>query len=82
MRRPLWCSRRLPTPDSSVLVLPSLGREGTPRSLTQAQAMVASKGDGIPEVIEDGVGGVLVLPRGGRSLSESSCTALSSSLSP
>jgi glycosyltransferase involved in cell wall biosynthesis len=49
-----------------VVVIPSLSGEGVPQSLTQALAMarpvVASTDGGIPEVVEDGVTGLLVPP--------------------
>jgi glycosyltransferase involved in cell wall biosynthesis len=50
-----------------VLVLPSYAHEGIPQIVLQAQAMgravVATTIGGIPEVIEDGVTGVLIPPR-------------------
>ncbi|HEY0256559.1 MAG TPA: glycosyltransferase family 4 protein [Candidatus Methylacidiphilales bacterium] len=50
-----------------VLVLPSFAHEGIPQIILQAQAMaravVATTIGGIPEVVEDGVTGLLVSPR-------------------
>lgn len=50
-----------------VLVLPSYAHEGIPQIILQAQAMarpvVATTIGGIPEVVEDGVTGLLVEPR-------------------
>lgn len=50
-----------------VLVLPSYAHEGIPQIILQAQAMarplVATRIGGIPEVVEDGVTGLLVEPR-------------------
>jgi glycosyltransferase involved in cell wall biosynthesis len=50
-----------------VLVLPSYAHEGIPQIILQAQAMaravVATTVGGIPEVVEDGVTGLLVAPR-------------------
>ena len=50
-----------------VLVLPSYAHEGIPQIILQAQAMarpvVATTIGGIPEVVEDGVTGLLVPPR-------------------
>lgn len=50
-----------------VLVLPSYAHEGIPQIILQAQAMgrgiVATTVGGIPEVVTDGVTGLLVLPR-------------------
>ncbi len=50
-----------------VLVLPSYAHEGIPQIILQAQAMarpvVATTIGGIPEVVEDGVTGLLVSPR-------------------
>jgi glycosyltransferase involved in cell wall biosynthesis len=56
-----------------VVVIPSL-EEGIPQSLTQALAMerpvVASAVGGVPEVVSDGVTGLLVPPRNPALLSE------------
>jgi glycosyltransferase involved in cell wall biosynthesis len=50
-----------------VLVLPSYAHEGIPQIILQAQAMgrpvVATRIGGIPEVVEDGVTGLLLEPR-------------------
>ena len=50
-----------------VLVLPSYAHEGIPQIILQAQAMaraiVATRIGGIPEVVEDGVTGLLINPR-------------------
>jgi glycosyltransferase involved in cell wall biosynthesis len=50
-----------------VLVLPSYAHEGIPQIVLQAQAMarpvVATRIGGIPEVVEDGVTGLLIEPR-------------------
>jgi glycosyltransferase involved in cell wall biosynthesis len=50
-----------------VLVLPSYAHEGIPQIILQAQAMarpiVATRIGGIPEVVEDGVTGLLIEPR-------------------
>jgi len=50
-----------------VLVLPSYAHEGIPQIILQAQAMarpvVATSIGGIPEVVEDGVTGLLIKPR-------------------
>ncbi len=57
-----------------VLVLPSYAHEGIPQIILQAQAMarpvVATTIGGIPEVVEDGVTGLLVAPRDAVALAE------------
>jgi len=57
-----------------VLVLPSYAHEGIPQIILQAQAMscavVATTIGGIPEVVEDGVTGLLVPPRDADALAE------------
>jgi glycosyltransferase involved in cell wall biosynthesis len=57
-----------------VLVLPSYAHEGIPQIILQAQAMarpvVATTIGGIPEVVEDGVTGLLVPPRDDIALAE------------
>jgi glycosyltransferase involved in cell wall biosynthesis len=57
-----------------VLVLPSYAHEGIPQIILQAQAMscavVATTIGGIPEVVEDGVTGLLVPPRDAEALAE------------
>ena len=57
-----------------VLVLPSYAHEGIPQIILQAQAMacavVATAIGGIPEVVEDGVTGLLVAPRDAEALAE------------
>ncbi len=57
-----------------VLVLPSYAHEGIPQIILQAQAMarpvVATTIGGIPEVVEDGVTGLLVPPKDGEALAE------------
>ena len=57
-----------------VLVLPSYAHEGIPQIILQGQAMaravVATTVGGIPEVITDGVNGLLVAPRNGTMLAE------------
>jgi glycosyltransferase involved in cell wall biosynthesis len=57
-----------------VLVLPSYAHEGIPQIILQAQAMscavVATIVGGIPEVVEDGVTGLLVPPRDAEALAE------------
>jgi glycosyltransferase involved in cell wall biosynthesis len=57
-----------------VLVLPSYAHEGIPQIVLQAQAMscavVATTIGGIPEVVEDGVTGLLVPPRHAQMLAE------------
>jgi len=58
----------------AVLVLPSYAHEGIPQIILQAQAMarpvVATTIGGIPEVVADGVTGLLVPPRDGDALAE------------
>ncbi len=50
-----------------IFVLPSTGSEGIPQAILQAQALcrpvIGTNVGGIPEVIEDGVTGVLIPPR-------------------
>jgi glycosyltransferase involved in cell wall biosynthesis len=57
-----------------VLALPSLAHEGIPQIILQAQAMaraiVATTIGGIPEVIEDGVNGLLIPPGDPAALAE------------
>ena len=57
-----------------VLVLPSYAHEGIPQIILQAQAMecpvVATTIGGIPEVVEDGVTGLLVPPRDAAALAK------------
>lgn len=57
-----------------VLVLPSYAHEGIPQIILQAQAMsravVATTIGGIPEVVEDGVTGLLIPPRDAVALAE------------
>ena len=57
-----------------VLVLPSYAHEGIPQIILQAEAMaravVATTVGGIPEVVEDGVTGLLVSPRNPEALAE------------
>jgi len=57
-----------------VLVLPSYAHEGIPQIILQAEAMsravVATTVGGIPEVVEDGVTGLLVPPRNSDALAE------------
>ena len=57
-----------------VLVLPSYAHEGIPQIILQAQAMscavVATTIGGIPEVVQDGVTGLLVPPRHSQLLAE------------
>jgi glycosyltransferase involved in cell wall biosynthesis len=57
-----------------VLVLPSYAHEGIPQIILQAQAMscavVATTVGGIPEVVEDGVTGLLIPPRDAGALAE------------
>jgi glycosyltransferase involved in cell wall biosynthesis len=57
-----------------VLVLPSYAHEGIPQIILQAQAMmrpvVATTIGGIPEVVEDGVTGLLVAPKDADALAE------------
>jgi len=57
-----------------VLVLPSYAHEGIPQIILQAQAMscavVATTIGGIPEVVEDGVTGLLIPPRDAEALAE------------
>ncbi len=57
-----------------VLVLPSYAHEGIPQIILQAQAMarpvVATTIGGIPEVVKDGVTGLLVPPKDGEALAQ------------
>jgi glycosyltransferase involved in cell wall biosynthesis len=57
-----------------VLTLPSFAHEGIPQIILQAQAMgravVATTVGGIPEIVEDGVNGLLVPPRDAPALAE------------
>jgi glycosyltransferase involved in cell wall biosynthesis len=57
-----------------VLVLPSYAHEGIPQIILQAQTMarpvVATTIGGIPEVVENGVTGLLVAPRDSEALAE------------
>jgi len=57
-----------------VLVLPSYAHEGIPQIILQAQAMarpvVATTIGGIPEVVEDGVTGLLIPPKDAEALGE------------
>ena len=57
-----------------VLVLPSYAHEGIPQIILQAQAMscavVATTIGGIPEVVEDGVTGLLIPPRDAEALAQ------------
>jgi glycosyltransferase involved in cell wall biosynthesis len=57
-----------------VLALPSFAHEGIPQIILQAQAMakpvVATTIGGIPEVVEDGVTGLLIEPRDPAALAE------------
>jgi glycosyltransferase involved in cell wall biosynthesis len=57
-----------------VLVLPSYAHEGIPQIILQAQAtgrpVVATRIGGIPEVVEDGVNGLLLEPRDPVALAE------------
>jgi glycosyltransferase involved in cell wall biosynthesis len=63
-----------------VLVLPSYAHEGIPQIILQAQAMarpvVATTIGGIPEVVADGVTGLLVPPRDAEALAENIGAAL------
>ena len=63
-----------------ILVLPSYAHEGIPQIILQAQAMsravVATTVGGIPEVVEDGVTGLLVPPRNAEALAEKIATLL------
>ncbi len=56
------------------LILPSYAHEGIPQIILQAQAMarpvIATTVGGIPEVVQDGVTGLLVPPRAPRALAE------------
>ncbi|MEI9998455.1 MAG: glycosyltransferase [Verrucomicrobiota bacterium] len=57
-----------------VLVLPSFAHEGIPQIILQAQAMlrpvVATRIGGIPEVVKDGVTGLLIEPRDAAALAQ------------
>jgi glycosyltransferase involved in cell wall biosynthesis len=63
-----------------VLVLPSYAHEGIPQIILQAQAMscavVATAIGGIPEVVEDGVTGLLIRPRDAGTLAKKIGTLL------
>lgn len=66
-----------------VLALPSYAHEGIPQIILQAEAMargvVATTVGGIPEVVEDGVTGLLVPPRNPEALAEKIATLLDDS---
>jgi glycosyltransferase involved in cell wall biosynthesis len=67
--------------DSDVFVLPSLVAEGLPMALLEAlalgKAVVTTRAGGIPEIVEDGKTGLVVLPRNVAALSESLVRILS-----
>jgi glycosyltransferase involved in cell wall biosynthesis len=67
---------------STVFVLPSLS-EGTPRAILEAMMcglpVVATKVGGIPEMIEDGVNGLLVSPKNEKALAKALTHVLSDS---
>jgi glycosyltransferase involved in cell wall biosynthesis len=67
--------------DSDVFVLPSLVAEGLPMALLEAlalgKAVVTTRAGGIPEIVEDGKTGLVVLPRNVTALSESLVRILS-----
>jgi glycosyltransferase involved in cell wall biosynthesis len=60
--------------EADVLVVPSLRMEGLPMVIVEAGlagiAVIASRSDGIPEIIEDGVHGLLVPPGDSAALAE------------
>jgi glycosyltransferase involved in cell wall biosynthesis len=66
-----------------VLVLPSYAHEGIPQIILQAQAMArpvaATRVGGIPEVVEDGVTGLLIEPRDSDALSAKIASVLDDS---
>jgi glycosyltransferase involved in cell wall biosynthesis len=63
---------------SDFVVLPSVALEALPFALIEAQAsgkaVVATNFSGIPEIVEDGVTGILVLPRDSKALAKAIMT--------